>query len=346
MTHKRKKPLHGAFIALFDILGLGAALVVFAYFHHVMPRSGGDPITIATPAPVAPSAPTPTPKPYLMSMLDETASPYQDEPVSTPEPTAAPIGDFSQTFPKKAATGGYRSYQDDNISVNVEQVYRDKVTYYCADIYIRNIAYLKTAFADDTFGTGHSDWPKNIAADNNAIIAINGDYYGARQSGLVIRNGQLYRDAMRRDVLLLYLDGTMETYSKDDFNLDDAISRGAYQSWAFGPSLLDAQGHALTKFESRVSGENPRCAIGYYAPGHYCFVVVDGRQADSEGMTLAELASLMELLGCKVAYNLDGGATATMVFEGEVINEPSGGGRASSDIIYIGYGADSVQGGN
>lgn len=345
MTHRNRKPLRGAFIALFDILGLGAALVVFAYFHHVMPRSGGEPIrTISTPAPVALS--TPTPRPYLMSMLDESPSPNEDGVLSTPEPTAAPIGDFSQTFPKKPVSGGYRSYQDENISISIEQVYRDKVTYYCADIYISNIAYLKTAFADDTFGSGHSEWPKKLAAQNDAILAINGDYYGARQTGLVIRNGQLYRDAMRRDVLLLYLDGTMDTYSKDTFNLDDAIARGAYQSWAFGPSLLDAQGHALTKFDSRVSGENPRCAIGYYEPGHYCFVVVDGRQADSEGMTLSELASLMELLGCKVAYNLDGGATATMVFEGEVINEPAGGGRASSDIIYIGYGESSAQGGN
>lgn len=345
MTHKNKKPIHGAVIALFDILGLGAALVIFAYFHHVMPRSGGDPIrTIATPAPVAASEPTPTPKAYLASMLEETPAPQSAQPQATSD--SASVGDFSQTFPDKVITGSYRSYNDDNIHINVEQVQRDKITYYCADIYIRNINYLKAAFADNTFGTGHSEWPSRLAAQNNAIIAINGDYYGARQTGLVIRNGQLFRDAMRRDVLLLYLDGTMETYSKDDFNLDDAIARGAYQSWAFGPSLLDAQGQAITTFESRLASENPRCAIGYYAPGHYCFVVVDGRQADSEGMTLSELASLMQLLGCKVAYNLDGGATATMVFDGEVINEPAGGGRASSDIIYIGYGADGVQGGN
>lgn len=343
---KSKKMLPGALIALFDILGLGAALVIFAYFHHVMPRSGGDPILITgTPSPIA-AAPTPTPKPYLLSMLDDDESGAQAE--TSPDTASqepAQVGDFSGSFPQVSTGGGYREYQDENIRINIDRVSREHVTYYCADIYIKNIAYLKTAFADGIYGTGHTEWPKVLAEQNEAILAISGDYYGARQTGLVIRNGQLYREAMRRDVLLLYLDGTVKAYSKDEFSLGDAIARGAYQSWSFGPSLLDADGHAISKFSSKVESENPRCAIGYYEPGHYCFVVVDGRQEDSDGMTLGELSSLMELLGCKVAYNLDGGATAAMIFQGEVINEPAGGGRASSDIIYIGYGAGN-EGGN
>ena len=80
--------------------------------------------------------------------------------------------------------------------------------------------------------------------------------------------------------------------------------------------------------------KNPRSAIGYFAPGHYCFVVVDGRQKGySEGMSLDELASTLASLGCQTAYNLDGGATAMMVFQGKLVNQPTNGGRTSSDII-------------
>ena len=57
--------------------------------------------------------------------------------------------------------------------------------------------------------------------------------------------------------------------------------------------------------------------------------------ADWRWVTLDELASVFVQLGCQTAYNLDGGATATMVFNGEVVNRPAGGGRESSDIIYF-----------
>jgi len=94
-------------------------------------------------------------------------------------------------------------------------------------------------------------------------------------------------------------------------------------------------GQALTQFRSRISGNNPRTAIGYYEPGHYCFVVVDGRQENSDGMSLAELAALFQELGCKEAYNLDGGKSSAMVWNGSLVNDPADGGRRVSDIVYI-----------
>ena len=92
----------------------------------------------------------------------------------------------------------------------------------------------------------------------------------------------------------------------------------------------------MQEFNSSVKNANPRCAIGYFEPGHYCFETVDGRQPGySEGMTLQALSQLFYDLGCKVAYNLDGGQTAMMAYGNQLVNRPINGGRESSDIIYI-----------
>lgn len=117
-----------------------------------------------------------------------------------------------------------------------------------------------------------------------------------------------------------------------------APSRGLRDAWSFGPALLDVDGRAKTEFDTTVAEANPRTAVGYYEPGHYCFLAVNGRGAeDSAGMTMAELAALFESLGCKAAYNMDGGQSSVMAWdEGRVtVNTPASGGRPVSDIIYI-----------
>ena len=83
-----------------------------------------------------------------------------------------------------------------------------------------------------------------------------------------------------------------------------------------------------------IISANPRTAIGYYEPGHYCLVVVDWR-GESAGITLPDLSRLFYDLGCTAAYNLDGGNSSVMVWQDAVINDPSGGGRESSDALLI-----------
>jgi len=178
----------------------------------------------------------------------------------------------------------------------------------------------------------------DMAVENDAVAAINGDYYGVESSGVVIRNGVLYRDDANADVLVLYEDGTMKAFSANEFDANMEMKNGAYQAWNFGPVLVE-DGTAKTSFSSRISAANPRTAIGYVEPGHYVFVTVDGRQEGySSGMTLKELASVMKKFGCQVAYNLDGGQTSTMTFGDEIANQPYKGGRLTSDIIYISDG--------
>lgn len=237
-----------------------------------------------------------------------------------------------------------QTYEDDKVSLTVNKVTTgtgsDKVTYYVADVKVSNISYLRTGFASGEYGKNIRATVQDMAKDYNAILAMSGDYYGNSDTSVVIRNGVLYRDdIVRTDICVLFTDGTMKTYSPDEFDVDEVIAAGAWQAWNFGPSLLDDNGEIASSFNttSYLNSENPRAAIGYLEPGHYVLVTVDGRdEGYSRGVTLSELSGIMSSLGCKVAYNLDGGKSSAMVYDGEYVNQPAGGGRTISDIIYIG----------
>ncbi|NLI54178.1 MAG: phosphodiester glycosidase family protein [Clostridiales bacterium] len=317
--HRSKRRTKGWKIVLRDFVLFAVALNVFALFHHVLPRKL-QPVSAAL---YAAAAPTPTAVP--------AASP-------TPEPSATPVpGDFSASFPAfDTGADALYSYQTDAVRIAITRVQENGVTYFVADVYVKTIDALKTAFAKDTYGKSIYEFPLTTSERVGAVFAVTGDYYSARSLGVVVRNGTLYRDAANSDVCILYQDGEMKTYDSASFNLSDALSRGVWQAWSFGPPLLDETGAKLTQFDSQLTDRHPRSAVGYYAPGHYCFVVVDGRQSGySVGMRLSELSALFERLGCKTAYNLDGGATAVMMFRGQVINQPYKGGRESGDIIYF-----------
>ena len=229
------------------------------------------------------------------------------------------------------------SYTSPDVSITVDEVNEENLTYYVADIYVRDITCFQTTLANNTYGSGFRDSIEDMAVLNSALLAVNGDYYGNTSEGVVIRNGMIYRaNPTDCDVCVLYYDGTMKVMSGDSFDLEDAIEDGAWQAWTFGPALLDTGGQPIASFSStkRIISANPRTAIGYYEPGHYCLVVVDGR-GESAGISLPRLSQLFYDLGCTAAYNLDGGNSSIMVWGDEVINNPSGGGRESSDALLI-----------
>ena len=349
-----KKPAPVALLIACDLLLIGVALCVFALFHHVLPRAyvvvGASTNTRLTS--VASAVGIEDTGAATATLLRPTSTPQASSAqVAATAPTAtvtraatattASAGAVGAQFAAKFTTGQVirtaTTYQSANVSVTLTKKQQNGITYYIEDIYIRNIENLRTAFAQNTYGRAITDWVLDMAKENNAIAAINGDYYGTGMTGVVIRNGVLYNAKPDGDVCVLFYDGTMKVYPAAEFDAQTVIAAGAYQAWSFGPSLISTNGKALASFNSRVSGPNPRTAIGYYEPGHYVFVVVDGRQAGySDGMTLAQLAALFEQLGCKVAYNLDGGQTSSMTFGDKLANQPFRGGRLTSDIIYIG----------
>ena len=236
------------------------------------------------------------------------------------------------------------NYSDSNVSITVKEYREYDSAIYVADITVSDVSYLKTALASNTYGRNITETTSNIASENNAILAINGDYYGARQSGYVIRNGSLYRNSSgNRDALAIMKNGEFEFVSEGETSAETLLQNGALQVFSFGPVLLEDGSISVTENEEvgMAMASNPRTAIGYLGKNHYVFVVSDGRTSESAGLSLYELASFMKSLGVSDAYNLDGGGSSTMVFKGEVINTPTTNGhsseeRAVSDILYIG----------
>jgi exopolysaccharide biosynthesis protein len=228
------------------------------------------------------------------------------------------------------------SYKSANISITIETVMKGDVPYYIADIYVADIKYFKTAFPKTADVMGEREMTDVVAKENDAILAINGDHC-LDNLGIIVRNGQLYPMlTTSADSLVMGYDGVMKVYSPGDITVDMVKAEQAYQVWSFGPKLLD-NGQPMTTFNSTVTKSNPRTAVGYYEPGHYCFVVIGGRMEGYElGCTMEELSQLMADRGCAEAYNLDGGRSSEMIFMGQMLNEQAGGRRSTTDILYIG----------
>ena len=241
------------------------------------------------------------------------------------------------------------SYTDSNISVEISGYSVEGTEVYAAEVSLASPEYLKTALAQGLYGKNVTEETSQIAEDNDAILAVNGDYYGTREKGYVIRNGQLYRDTAvsGQEDLVIYEDGSFGIISEDEVTADELLADGVVNNLSFGPVLVENGKVAVGTDEevAKAMGSNPRTAIGIKADGTYLFVVADGRTDESEGLSLYELADFMKELGAVTAYNLDGGGSSTMVFNGVVINNPTGGRaghgegteRSVSDIVYIGY---------
>ena len=206
--------------------------------------------------------------------------------------------------------------------------YGTRTSYVLADIYVGNINCLKTAFAQDTYGIGYTEKLSAMSERMKSVLSVNGDSYSNdrhKDNGTIIRNGALYRDSQSTaETCVLNWDGTMDICPPGQVDAQQLMKNGAYQSWIFGPSLLDEQGKAKSSFITwdYIRQSHPRTALGYYEPGHYCLLLVDGRQSSTRGMFLDEMASVFEDLGCKMAYNLDGGHCSFMDFQGKIANHP------------------------
>ena len=287
------------------------------------------------------------------TVTTDTVTATESTAAATAESTTAAAAEGTTVTPDdrdtaEASAGGLSgtslgTAKTDDYSITVTKYQEYDTAIYVADITVSSAEIIKTALADDTYGKNITAYTSTIASENQAVLAINGDYYGAQESGYVIRNGVAYRETSDgEDILVLYADGSMKVLDSDDVTVQELLDQGVWQAWSFGPGLLsDGEVTVGENTEvSRAMNSNPRTAIGQIDDNHYVFVVSDGRTDESKGLSLYELAEFMESLGCRTAYNLDGGGSSTMYFNGSVVNNPTTNGRikerAVSDIVYIG----------
>ena len=236
------------------------------------------------------------------------------------------------------------SYYDGDISIEITEERVGETTVYIADVHLASADHLKTAFADNIYGRNVTDTTSDIAESVNAILAVNGDFYGAQQSGYVIRGGVLYRSAAKKGAedLVIYADGSFGIIRESEITAQALLDSGARDVLSFGPALVENGEISVSVNDEvgRAKASNPRTAIAVIDELHYLFVVSDGRTNESEGLSLYELAAYLQSKGVQTAYNLDGGGSSTMVFNGRVVNNPTSGRsireRSVSDIVYIG----------
>lgn len=325
-------------VILLDALALGVILLVFASFHHVIPRylaahSVEEPqlsTELVATQPVAT-------EPAESLPVEETAP----EVVTEPDPRTEWQKKFEEHFTQEVVQTE-NSYTSQEVSITIETVETNiddkKVTYYVADIYIAGMENFKTRLANDRFSYYGAQEPKALSRDSGGILSINGDYATVHKTGFIVRNSEVYLSDLNKGVCVMYPDGSIQTYDQGKYEVSDILANNPVHVWSFGPSLLDENGKAMEEYSlaKGIGGRHPRCAIGYYEPGHYCFIQVDGRQNGySNGITMPNLAKIFEDLGCKVAYNLDGGQSSVMMFHHEFYSRPYLGGRNLGDILYI-----------
>ncbi|GAA0443934.1 exopolysaccharide biosynthesis protein [Actinoplanes capillaceus] len=243
------------------------------------------------------------------------------------------------------------SYTSDTAKISIETVTTgsgdDRVTYFVADVQVTDATIVRSAFAGDQFGENIIANPSEIAAGAGAVLAINGDYYGFRDTGIVIRNGVKFRDKGARQGLAVYADGSMRLYDETATSAGELIADGVWNTLSFGPGLVD-DGAVIdgidrvevdTNFGNHsIQGRQPRTGIGLAGANHLLFIVADGRSSGySRGVTLPEFARIFADRGARTAYNLDGGGSSAMVFRDGLVNNPLGKGkeRGTSDILYV-----------
>ncbi len=267
---------------------------------------------------------------------------------ATEEPTTEEPTTEEPTTPPTIVTEN--SYSDYGISLTIDEIRYLDTDVIVVDIYTDDITTILSAFAENTYGRNIKEPTSFIANNNGAIFAINGDFYGARWSGYVIRNGVLYREepvGYDQEDLVIYYDGTFEVIKEGEITARELLDKGAWQVFTFGPGLV-VNGEINVSERQEVLyclDTNQRTVIGQIADGHYVIVQADARTAKDHGLTLYQMAEFLKNLGVVTGYNLDGGGSSTIFFKGAVLNDPTPNGtdfyeRSVSDIVYIKYRAE------
>ena len=277
------------------------------------------------------------------------------------ESAAAPPFAFTPPDGADPASVTESADEDESLTVTMERVWVEDACFNVARVKIADPSQLRTALAAP-FGKKKTNKISTIARDNNAVVAIGGDYYGNEEGGYVVRMGEVYRKKpmKTRDMLVIDDLGDFHILKNSDAEQLKALIEGERQLmnvFNFGPALVigGERQEMPESYKYNINGKEPRCAIGQIGPLEYLLVVVDGGKGreitvtledgskkKSCGCTVDTLAQFMADQGCLEAYNLDGGNSALMVFGGENYSHKSKKAeRSVTDIIYFATAVDA-----
>lgn len=299
---------------------------------------------------------------YFEALWDEDEEDYFDEEAQLPKPRAVIASAvFSDILP--AANVGAldidlfapgsapiaenfteNGYRDDTIIVEMEKQRMFDSDVYIAYVKIATPSQIRTAVAGKKMGSSSTNQTSVISKNYNGIVAMNGDYYTKTKAGYIVRMGDSYREKTSKNMDLLIIDELgdfhLMLHGHDNQKEEMAVFKSEHEivnGFFFGPALVkDGRKLEIPKnYQFDPHQKNPRAGIAQLGTLTYAMVVVNGRTGSSEGVTLAEFASIMEELGAEQAYNLDGGNSATLAFNGEVYNDKPQDERSVTDILYF-----------
>ncbi|HNW87177.1 MAG TPA: phosphodiester glycosidase family protein [Candidatus Limiplasma sp.] len=263
-------------------------------------------------------------------------------------PLTLPFPAFALTAQDPCTTQPYDyQYQDGQRAISINRVTQADLTYFVVDIQLADVSDFHAALSGDQ-PNGALEPISAMASRDGAVLAINGDDYGANQYGTIIRNGALLRShSTTRNMLIVDARGDMSVIAdRSNENPSDLSAKltsdRVWQTFEFGPELVRngqavAFNSAFDVISTSPTRKEPRTAIGQIGPLHYVILVVDGRQEGySAGITLQDLQQLFVSYGAQTAMNLDGGGSTELWFQGQILNQPCGGEeRYVSDAIYF-----------
>ena len=233
-------------------------------------------------------------------------------------------------------------YHDDSLDVRVETFRRHDTTVTAVHVRLMDPSQLRTALAAKP-PSRKTVVVTTMAKKNNAVLAINGDYFSFHQHGIVVRGGKMWRNRPdgKRDILIVDEKGDFTILPRCTAEDFAGYPGAVMHAFCFGPGLV-VDGQALTSLEHADVGNAPakatqRIAIGQTGPLEYLIIATEGPDnKGSEGFTILQMAELCQEMGCINAYNLDGGSSSSVVLGGKKINALSTGKiRPVGDCIYF-----------
>ncbi len=258
---------------------------------------------------------------------------------------ALPV-DFTPGMEPNPALYTENGYEDASIRVQMETREEDGVIWRIAWVEVASATQLRTAIAGKKVTANSTALVKSMAEKNNAVVALNGDYYSndPNKTTFEYRMGEKVRAKtnQKKDILIIDENGdfhiVLAQAKKDQQAALDAAAaeHTIVNAFTFGPALVkDGETLKMNKdYGYNPTGREPRAAIGQVDHLSYVLVIAEGR-GESKGVTHQELADFLGEMGCRDAFNLDGGGSATMIFNGQYYNALGGSPRSMSDIIYF-----------
>lgn len=235
-------------------------------------------------------------------------------------------------------------YLDETILAITWKEVIDGGVYTFSEVKIAHPSQFRRFLAGGEFGSEKLYVTTDMARSVNAVVASSGDFYSYRQAGTLVYDG-LVRRVDNGLVDTCYVDknadlifGSREDNLTREQSQQFVDEREILFSLAFGPVLI-ADGRVVTP-DSYVVGEindhYPRSALCQLGKLHYLLAVVNGENAYPAVPTIHRFAQNLLDRGIQKAYALDGGQTAVIAMEGQLINAVLfGHQRNISDIIYF-----------